>query len=210
MKENDKFNVKDAVIEELADIIERRDNTEAGHSTRVKKAMTLFIEAVIANGLYKEQTASWNVKEIVVSSLLHDIGKGEIDDMILRKPGKLDDVEFNVVKRHTLLGGEIIKEIKTNIGEAAECEFLNDASSIAMYHHEKWDGSGYPKGLVEEEIPLLARIMAIIDVYDALVSEKPYKKSLAHDEAIKIISKGKGTSFDPALTDIFLTIADKL
>ena len=210
MIENITIDPKDAVIEELTDIIERRDNTKAGHSTRVKNAMKIFLEAVIASGLYKEQTSSWDVEQIVLSSLLHDVGKGGIDDMILRKPGKLDPVEFDVVKRHTLIGGEIIKETQDKTDKSKKSEFLNDAFSIAMYHHEKWDGAGYPKGLAGEEIPLFARLMAIIDVYDALVSEKPYKKPFTHEEAKKIIGEAKGTSFDPDLTDIFLSIADKL
>ncbi|MDR2965329.1 MAG: HD domain-containing protein [Treponema sp.] len=207
MAENNTTNTKNAIIEELADVIERRDNTEAGHVTRVKNAMRAYLEAVVASGLYKEQSSLWNIDQIVLASLLHDVGKGEIDDMILRKPGKLDPVEFEVVKRHTLLGGEIIKKIQKVSGKS---EFLNNAFTIAMYHHEKWDGTGYPKGLAEEEIPLLARLMAIIDVYDALVSERPYKKPFTHKEAMDIIQEAKGSSFAPALTDVFLSIADKL
>jgi len=206
MAENNK-DPKDAIIEELADTIERRDNTAKGHVTRVKKIMKVFLEAVVASGLYKEQTASWDIDQIVTSSLLHDIGKGEIDDMILRKPGKLDMIEYEVVKRHALLSGEIIKGIQETAGKS---ELLDNAFTIAMYHHEKWDGTGYPKGLAGEEIPLLARLMAIIDVYDALVSEKPYKKPFTHEEALKIISDAKGSSFAPELTDIFLSIADGL
>ena len=206
MSENNTIDPKDAVIEELTDVIERRDNTPKGHVTRVKTAMKAYLEAVVASGLYKEQSSLWNIDQIVLSSLLHDIGKGEIDDMILRKPGKLDPVEYEVVKRHALLGGEIIKEIQEKTGKS---EFLDNAFTIAMYHHEKWDGTGYPKGLAGEEIPLLARLMSIIDVYDALVSERPYKSTFSHEEAINIIKEAKGTSFAPALTDVFISVAGK-
>lgn len=198
---------KDAVIEVLADIIERRDNTAEEHVSRIKTAMKIFAEAVLASGLYKEQTSSWNIDQIVLSSLLHDVGKAEIDDMILRKPGKLEPFEFEVVKKHTLLGQEIIMEMEKISGKNA---FLDDASAMALYHHEKWDGTGYPMKLAGEDIPLLARLMTIVDVYDALVSERPYKKPFTHEEAKKIIDEAKGSSFDPELTDVFFSIADRL
>jgi len=125
----------------------------------------------------------------------------------LRKPGKLDNDEFEAMKKHTIIGGEIIKEIQN---KTEESEFLEYAYMFAVYHHEKWDGSGYPFGIAGEKIPLPARLIALIDVYDALISERPYKKAFTHEEALKIIADGKGTHFDPVLTDLFLSVSGKL
>ena len=111
------------------------------------------------------------------------------------------------MKKHTVFGGEIIKEIQKKTDES---EFLNYAYVFAVYHHEKWDGSGYPYGLAGEKIPLPARLMAIIDVYDALISERPYKKPFSHEEAVKIIKDGKGSHFDPYLVEIFISVSDRL
>jgi len=157
--------------------------------------------------LFKEQTSSWNIEQMILSAQLHDVGKIAIDDSILRKPGKLTNEEFDKMKTHTILGGDIIKNIQKKTGER---EFLDYAFIFAVYHHEKWDGSGYPYGKKGEEIPLPARLMAIIDVYDALISERPYKKPYSHEEAVKIINEGKGAHFDPALTDLFLLVSDNL
>jgi putative two-component system response regulator len=130
------------------------------------------------------------------------VGKIAIDDSILRKPAKLNKVEFEEMKKHTIFGGEIIKEIQK---KTTESEFLNYAYMFAVYHHEKWDGSGYPYGIKGENIPLPARIMAIIDVYDALISERPYKKAFSYEGAIKIIKEGENSHFDPDLVEIFIS-----
>jgi len=195
--------LKNAVMETIAELVERRDDATGGHITRTSKLLKNFINAILANGVYKEQVSSWNIEEMILSAQLHDVGKVAIDDSILRKPGKLTDEEFEKMKKHTVLGGEIIKEIQAKSGEQ---EFLDYAYIFAVYHHEKWDGSGYPYRKAGEDIPLPARIMAIIDVYDALISERPYKKPLSHDEAIKVIKEGKGAHFDPVLTDLFISI----
>jgi len=144
---------------------------------------------------------------MILSAQLHDVGKIAIDDSILRKPCKLTDEEFEKMKKHTILGGEIIKKIQSKTGEN---DFLNYASIFSVYHHEKWDGSGYPYGICGKNIPLQARIMAIIDVYDALISERPYKKPFSHEEAIKIINEGSGTHFDPVLIDVFMSVSNQL
>jgi putative two-component system response regulator len=111
------------------------------------------------------------------------------------------------MKKHAVIGGEIIKDIQKKCGEQ---EFLDYAFMFAVYHHEKWDGTGYPYGIAGKDIPLPARVMAIVDVYDALISERPYKKPFTHEEAMKIIKEGKGTQFDPALTELFLSASDQL
>jgi len=198
--------LKNAVMETIAELVECRDGSTGEHISRTSRYLKFFTNALLASGLYKEQTASWNIEQMVLSAQLHDVGKIAIDDSILRKPGKLTDEEFNTMKKHTLSGGEIIKKIQEKTGER---EFLDYAFIFAVYHHEKWDGKGYPYGLAGEKIPLPARIMAIIDVYDALISERPYKKAFSHEEAIGIIKDGRGTHFDPLLTDLFVSVFDK-
>jgi len=199
--------LKNAVMEAIAELVERRDDATGGHITRTSKYLRKFISAVLSSGLYKNQTSSWNIDQMILSAQLHDVGKIAIDDAILRKPGKLTDEEFETMKKHTVLGGEIIKDIQKKAGEQ---EFLDYAFVFSVYHHEKWNGSGYPYGKSGEDIPLPARLMAIIDVYDALISERPYKKSFTHEEAINIIKDGRGTHFDPTLTDLFLSVSDEL
>jgi len=199
--------LKNAVMETIAELVERRDDATGGHITRTSLYLRKFINIVLSHGVYKKQTSSWNIEQMILSAQLHDVGKIAIDDSILRKPGKLTDEEFEVMKTHTVLGGEIIKDIQKKAGEQ---EFLDYAFVFAVFHHEKWDGSGYPYGKAGEDIPLPARLMAIIDVFDALISKRPYKKPFSHEEAIGIIKEGKGTHFDPVLTDLFLSISDNI
>jgi HD-GYP domain-containing protein (c-di-GMP phosphodiesterase class II) len=198
--------LKNAIMETIADLVEHRDDTTGGHVSRTSRYLKIVMELMLKEGLYRDQTESWDVNQLVLSAQLHDVGKIAIDDSILRKPAKLDADEFEKMKKHTTFGGEIIKEIQD---KASESEFLNDAYVFAVYHHEKWDGSGYPFGLTGEKIPLPARLMAIIDVYDALISERPYKKAFSHEESINIIKEGKGTHFDPYLVDIFLCASEQ-
>jgi putative two-component system response regulator len=157
-------------------------------------------------GVYKEEMAAWDIKLVLQSAQLHDVGKIAIKDGILNKPGKLTPEEFEEIKKHTTFGGTVIDKIKESTSEQA---FLEYAKVFALTHHEKWDGTGYPYGLKGEEIPLLGRIMAIADVYDALVSDRPYKKAFSHEEAVQIIMDGKGTHFDPVLADLFFSVADE-
>ena len=194
--------LKNAIMETIADLVERRDDTTGGHISRTSSYLKIVIGLMLKQGLYRNQTESWNIDQMVLSAQLHDVGKIAIDDSILRKPAKLDEDEFEKMKKHTIFGGEIIKEIQE---KTTESEFLNYAYVFAVYHHEKWDGSGYPYGIAGENIPLPARLMAIIDVYDALLSERPYKKAFSHEEAIKIIKDGKGSHFDPDLVEIFIS-----
>ena len=197
--------LQNAVMETMAELVERRDDTTGGHIARTSRYLHILIQTLLENGLYREQTVSWHIDQMVLSANLHDVGKIAIDDNILRKPGKLTPEEFEIMKKHTIFGGEIIKTIQEKTGER---EFLDYASVFAVYHHEKLDGSGYPYGIAGEQIPLPARLMAIIDVYDALISERPYKKALSHEEAVKIIQDGKGAHFDPQLTDLFVFVSN--
>ena len=199
--------LKNAVMETIAELVERRDDATGGHITRTSKYLKIFIDVVLESDVFREKTASWNIDQMVLSAQLHDVGKIAIDDSILRKPGKLTNEEFEAMKKHTVLGGEIIKEIQD---KTEEHEFLDYAFTFAVYHHERWDGNGYPYKMKGEEIPLPARLMAIIDVYDALISKRPYKEPFTKEQALEIIKDGKGSHFDPVLADLFISISDLL
>jgi len=199
--------LKNAVMETMAELVERRDDTTGGHIDRTSRYLKIFLGAVIKDSGYSGLSHSWNIEQMVLSAQLHDVGKIAIADSILGKPGKLDKEEFEIMKSHTVLGGEIIKDIQN---KTQEHEFLDYAFTFAVYHHEKWDGSGYPYGKAGEDIPLPSRIMAIIDVYDALISKRPYKEPFTHEEAVKIIEDGKGTHFDPKLVEVFLLVSNQL
>jgi HD-GYP domain-containing protein (c-di-GMP phosphodiesterase class II) len=195
--------LQNVVMETMAELVEYRDDATGDHIGRTSKFLKILLDALLLRGYYKDQTALWNVDQMILSAQLHDVGKIAIDDSILRKPGKLTEEEFTVIKKHTVLGGEIIKNIQN---KTSEQDFLYYANLFALYHHEKWDGSGYPYGIRGDNIPLPARLMAIIDVYDALVSERPYKKPLSHKDAIEVIKSGSGSHFDPVLTELFLSV----
>ena len=195
-----------ALLKTMAELVERRDDITGGHIDRTQRGIRILLEEVEKSGVYQEKTKDWDIDLIIQSSQLHDIGKISIEDRILKKSGKLDDVEFNEMKTHTTFGEQIIVKIQTM---TEENEFLKYAKIFAASHHEKWDGTGYPNGLKEDEIHLLGRIMAIADVYDALVSERPYKKAFTHEEAIKIITDNKEKHFDPLLVDLFIVVSDK-
>ncbi len=188
---------QEATISSMAILAEFRDPETGGHIQRTKLYVKLILEKISENLPY----ASGDIELIWHSAPLHDIGKVAIPDSILLKPGRLTSDEFDIMKKHTTFGCDAIQRTETILGENS---FLNFAKEISKYHHEKWDGTGYPFALKGEDIPLSARIMALADVYDALVSERPYKKSLSHDRAIEIILKGSGSHFEPHLVKIFI------
>jgi putative two-component system response regulator len=193
-------------METMAELVEYRDHETGDHIERTSKYLKILIDELLARGLYKDQTGYWNINQMILSAQLHDVGKIAIDDSILNKPGKLTEAEFEKMKKHTTFGGEIIERIQMKSNEK---EFLDQAKIFTLYHHERWNGKGYPYGIKGETIPLAARLMAIIAVYDALISKRPYKEPFTHEEAIKIITEGRGTQFDPVLTDLFLSIAER-
>lgn len=192
--------LQDAILGTVAELVEFRDDVTGGHIDRTTLYLKVLVEKMVERGLYEESMSAWDINLLIQSAQLHDVGKISIPDSILNKPAKLTDEEFAVMKTHARLGKDVIEKI---IGKVDESEFLHQASLMAYTHHERWDGKGYPQGLKAEEIPLQGRLMAIADVYDALISERPYKKAFTHDEAVKIISEGGGTQFDPLLTDLF-------
>jgi putative two-component system response regulator len=197
--------LQDAVLQTVADLVEFRDDVTGGHVCRTQAYMKLLVDQVLKEGLYKEETAAWDKDYLLLSAQLHDVGKIAISDLILNKPAKLTPEEFEIMKTHVEIGVRAIKKIEENTEEHA---FLKHARLIAGAHHEKWDGTGYPAGLGGSDIPLEGRLMAIADVYDALISKRPYKRPMGTDEAKKIIEEGRGTHFDPALVDIFMKVSD--
>jgi len=198
--------LKNAVLKTMAELVECRDDFTGEHIERTQSYLSVMLNAMQSVDLYKKEISSWNIELVLQSAQLHDVGKIAIKDVILQKPGKLSADEFEQIKKHVTFGEKIIEKITESTTEQA---FLEYAKIFAASHHEKWDGSGYPRGLKGEDIPLLGRMMAIVDVYDALVSERPYKKPLPHDGAVNIILDGKGTHFDPVLTELFLGVADE-
>jgi len=203
-KKEEVSSLKDAFIKTIAVLVEIRDNTTGVHIEKTRLYLSVLLDAMKASGVYEEEMAELDMELVLVSSLLHDVGKITISDAILQKPGTFTPEEATQMRKHVALGGEIIESIKEQVPNN---EFLDYAHVFALSHHEKWDGSGYPKGLVGEEIPLLGRVMAIADVYDALVSERPYKKALPHAEAAEIIKEGRDSHFDPVLVDLFMSVS---
>jgi putative two-component system response regulator len=196
--------LQNKILAAMAEMVEGRDGTTGDHIENTQMYLRSLLSAVINAGLWPEQTAQWDIELLAQSSQLHDVGKISISDSVLKKPGKLTAEEFAEMKQHVLFGVGFIEKLED--GEE-DSRFLQYAKTFAAFHHEKWDGSGYPHGLSGEGIPLLGRLMAIADVYDALTSERPYKKPFNHEEAVRIILEGKGTHFDPMLVSLFEEVA---
>ena len=199
------LDLQDALLKTIAELVECRDDITGGHIERTQRGIKILLDEIEESGLYREETKDWNADLLLQSSQLHDVGKISIGDNILKKPGKLDDEEFEEMKKHAGFGEKIIERIEAL---AKKSEFLKYAKIFAASHHERWDGSGYPYGLKENEIPLLGRIMAIADVYDALTSVRPYKNAFNHEDAVTIITEGSGTQFDPILVGVFARTAE--
>lgn len=194
-----------AIVHVLSDMVERRDGSTGGHLVRTQNYLRVLLKAVRDENLYADELAGIDFDEFVQASQLHDVGKMSIPDHILLKPGKLSKEEFEEMKKHTTIGEDAITYAMSSVQEK---KFLSIASSFAGAHHERWDGTGYPKGLKGLEIPIEGRLMAIADVYDALISERPYKKPFPHPRAVEIILEESGTHFDPALIEVFKTVAN--
>jgi putative two-component system response regulator len=195
--------LQNAVLLTFAELIECRDGITGSHLGRTPQYLKILLEAVRNIPLYKKELETWDIVLILQSAQLHDVGKIAIKDSILQKTGKLTEEEYEIIKTHVSFGESVIEKIKSNTSEQA---FLEQAKILVSTHHERWDGNGYPKGLRGADIPLQGRFMALVDVYDALVSERPYKKAFTHEEAVRIISEGKGTQFDPGLVEVFIKV----
>ena len=197
------INLKNALIETMAELVEHRDLVTGTHIDRTQKYVRILIDAMRENGVYANESLRLDAELAARSSQLHDVGKITVSDLILNKPGRLTLEEWDRIKSHTAVGNRIIEHMQQKTHDST---FLEYAKDFAMSHHEKWDGSGYPGRLVGEAIPLLGRVMAIADVYDALISQRPYKNALSHDMAVEIIKNDSGTHFDPVLVDLFLNV----
>ncbi|WP_461255984.1 HD domain-containing phosphohydrolase [Treponema sp. R80B11-R83G3] len=193
-------------LQGLANVIEHRDLESGEHVKRTQLFVKALVEYLLGvNSVYSDELRKLQPDMIIRSMALHDVGKIAIPDKILLKPGKLDPDEYEVMKTHTIRGKDIIHEL----GDVNSSIYLKHCEDICYGHHERWDGKGYPRQLKEKEIPISARLAALADVYDALVCARVYKAAMPYDEAIDIIMQGKGTQFDPIMTDAVLQIQNQ-
>lgn len=190
-----------ATIYALIKLSESRDDDTGAHIERTASFCRMLAEKARSVSEYAGMITDSFIETIYKASPLHDIGKVGIPDSILLKPGKLNDEEFTVMKSHVQIGYDTLSKVRQQYDKN---EFLKMGMEITMYHHEKWDGSGYPKGLVGDKIPLSARIMALADVYDALRSKRVYKDAFSHEKSLEIVASNSGSHFDPVLVDVFL------
>lgn len=207
--------IQDTTLNVFAELVETRDNDTANHVLRTQNYVRIIAERLQKNEKFKSHLGDDTIERIVKAAPLHDIGKIGIPDAILLKPGKLDDEEYEVMKTHCKIGGNAIrlainKTLSVNKtdneqGEITALYFLEEAERIMNYHHERWDGKGYPEELYGDEIPISARIMALADVFDALTTVRPYKKAWSMDAVVDYILEQKGLQFDPDVVDAFET-----
>lgn len=191
----------------MATLIESRDQDTGEHVKRTAKYVELLTRAAQKASCFKDILTDDYAELTIKAAPMHDIGKISISDTILQKPGKLTAEEFDIMKGHAAAGGRIVVEVLSNIEEK---EYVNIAAQIAEFHHEKWDGSGYPSGLSGSDIPLCARIMAVADVFDALISKRCYKEPMSVDKAFEIIESSGGSHFDPELSGLFCCIRSEI
>lgn len=197
--------MQDKMILGMADMVGNRDNSTGGHIKRTSHGIRILIEEMRKDNVFQVTQEFCN--NVIKAAPMHDLGKIAVDDAILRKPGRFTPEEFEQMKQHAAKGADIVRTVTDGINDS---EFRKIAENVAHYHHERWDGSGYPEHLAGEEIPLEARIMAIADVYDALVSKRCYKERMSFDEAYAIIEDGMGKQFDPKLNKYFIESREKL
>jgi putative two-component system response regulator len=198
--------LQNSILSAVTEMVEFRDDVTGGHIERTQNYLKLLVDKLLSEKIYWEEVSVWNLEFLIPSAQLHDVGKIAISDAILNKPGKLSPEEFEIMKNHASIGERAIEDImKTN----SENDFLCHAKLFAGTHHEKWDGSGYPRGLKNTLIPLQGRLMAIADVYDALIAARPYKKPLSTQESERIIIEGREKHFDPVLVELFQDLAPK-
>jgi len=199
--------IQDVTILAMASLAETRDSDTGNHIRR-----TQFYVKALAERLRDHPRFAWfltdvNINMLFKSAPLHDIGKVGIPDRILLKPGRFEPFEFEIMKTHSILGRDAIAHAEASLG--TNVEFLSFAKAIAMSHQEKWDGSGYPQGLAGDDIPIAARLMAVADVYDALISRRVYKEGMPHEQAVLIMIEGRGKHFDADMFDAFIDIQEE-
>lgn len=194
---------QDVIIHALTSLAETRDKETGSHIVRTQYYVKILAELIAELPEYKDELDDATIEALFKTAPLHDVGKVGIPDGILLKPGKLNEKEWEIMRTHASLGGDALKKARDSV-QGRGANFLKYAEEIAYGHHEKWDGSGYPKGLVGDDIPISARLMAIADVYDALLSKRCYKEAFSHAKALCIMEEGRGQHFDPVMLDVFL------
>ncbi len=200
--------LQQATILIVTSLAETRDLETGNHIRRTQYFIEAIAQELVTSREYSDELSADMIAPIVRSAPLHDIGKVGIPDAILTKRGKLTEPEYEIMKNHAQLGLDAIERAEEQLG--IQVDFLQHAKEIAVGHHEKWDGSGYPKGLAGTDIPISARLMAIADVYDALINQRCYKPAIEHDKSIAIMQAGRGTHFDPVAFDAFLRIEQRI
>lgn len=200
--------IQDSVIIGMANLIESRDGSTGKHVKNTQNYVRMIAQELLSRGLFPEELTPSYIEDLCKAAPLHDVGKIKIPDAILQKPGKLTPEEFDTMKLHTTHSRKIIQTI---IGDIEDEHYVRLVEDIALYHHERWDGTGYPAGLTGNNIPLSARIMAVADVFDALYEERCYKPPIRPVERImQIMSEGRGTQFDPVIIDVFIEMLPQL
>ena len=199
--------MQENVIEGMATLIESRDGNTGQHVRNTKRYVEMIVQYMYDHHMHADEIDQEYMTQICNAAPLHDVGKIMISDTILNKPGKFTPEEYAVMQTHSEIGGDIVKDVLGNVNDSG---LIQMSSDVAHYHHEKWDGTGYPDGLKGEEIPLCARIMAVADVFDALVSMRVYKDAMSFEEAYHILQTDAGTHFDPELIQVFVAIRDQV
>jgi len=199
--------VQEVTILALASLAETRDNDTGNHLRRTQMYIRALALKLKDHPRFRQYLTDANIAMLFKSAPLHDIGKVGIPDRILLKPGKLEPEEFEIMKTHSTIGRVALEHAETALG--VKVEFLQIAREIALYHHEKWDGSGYPQSLAHDDIPISARLMAVADVFDALICRRVYRAPMPPEKVIRIIIEGRGTHFDPDIADAFFEIKDE-
>ena len=208
--QNEQINkLQNGLVMVLADMVESRDQCTGDHVRKTAAYTGIIMRQLKRDGIYTDQLTDEFMKDVENSAPLHDVGKIQVPDAILNKPGKLTDEEFALMKQHTSAGSEIISRAMNTVSEE-DSSYLEEARNLAHYHHEKWNGMGYPDGLKGEEIPLSARVMAVADVFDALVSKRPYKDGFPFEKAMAIIRESSGSHFDPNVVNAFVEASDEV
>ena len=197
----------DGLIITMADMVDKRDSDTGAHIQKTAAYVSIIVKGLKKKGLYPEKMTPKFMSDVVRSAPLHDVGKINIPDAVLNKPGKLTDEEYAIMKSHTTAGRQIMENAIVSVeGDS----YLKEAMNMAAYHHERWDGKGYPEGLHGEMIPLSARIMAVADVFDALTSKRVYKTAFSLESVLSILEEGKGKQFDPKCVDAFMDSLDEV
>ena len=199
--------MQDATIMAMATLAESRDSNTSSHLRRTQLLFTALARELRFHARFSLELNDENIALMSKAAPLHDIGKVAIPDAILMKPGRLTPDEFNIMKLHTVHGRDAIADVEKTLGGSNP--FLRYAREITYSHQEKWDGSGYPEGLRGEQIPLAARLMAVADVYDALISKRVYKPAFTHETAVELIRQGRDEHFDPDIVDAMLVIEER-